>query len=52
MEAYAVAHPAITRRLAGFMGFEVDGSAQDYRELGRNLPFVRLTRRTGASATG
>jgi deazaflavin-dependent oxidoreductase (nitroreductase family) len=52
VEAYAVAHPATARRLAGFMGFEVDGSAQDYRELGRNLPFVRLTRRTGASATG
>jgi len=52
MEAYAAAHPATARRLAGFMGFEVDGSAQDYRELGRNLPFVRLTSRAAAATTG
>ena len=52
MEAYAAAHPPTAGRLAGFMGFEVDGSAQDYRDVGRNLPFIRLTRRTGASPTG
>lgn len=51
MESYGAAHPIIARRLAGFMGFEVDGSAQDYRELGRNLPFLRLTRRNGASTS-
>ncbi|NBE92221.1 nitroreductase family deazaflavin-dependent oxidoreductase, partial [Nonomuraea sp. K271] len=25
------------------MGFEVDGSVADYREVGRHIPFVRFT---------
>jgi hypothetical protein len=28
------------------MGFEVDGSVQDYQEVGRLVPFVRFIPRT------
>jgi deazaflavin-dependent oxidoreductase (nitroreductase family) len=45
MARYAEAHPRTAKRLAGFMGFEVDGSRDDYRELGRALPFVRFSPR-------
>lgn len=40
MERYAPRHPKAARQLCRLMGFEVDGSAQDYREVGRALPFV------------
>lgn len=43
MADYASRHPATAQRLCRAMGFAVDGSASDYREVGRNLPFVRFT---------
>lgn len=49
MVRYADAHPRTARRLAGFMGFEVDGSERDYRELGRAIPFVRFVPRRAAT---
>jgi deazaflavin-dependent oxidoreductase (nitroreductase family) len=42
MARYAERHPAAARKLARFMGFGLDGSAEDYRAAGRELPFVRL----------
>lgn len=45
MARYAAAHPRTARRLAGFMGYDVDGSERDYRELGRAIPFVRFVPR-------
>jgi deazaflavin-dependent oxidoreductase (nitroreductase family) len=45
MGRYADAHPRTAQRLAGFMGYEVDGSREDYRALGRALPFIRFTPR-------
>lgn len=50
MARYAVPHDRAARRLCRFMGFEVDGSADDYRAVGRELPFVRFVpRRAGAT---
>ncbi|SDK17127.1 nitroreductase family deazaflavin-dependent oxidoreductase [Streptomyces indicus] len=46
MAGYAARHPRAARRLAAFMGFRVDGSAEDYRAAGRELPFVRLRPRS------
>ncbi|NUP62101.1 MAG: nitroreductase family deazaflavin-dependent oxidoreductase [Nonomuraea sp.] len=43
MAAYAPRHPAAARRLCTIMGFAVDGSVADYREVGRHIPFVRFT---------
>ncbi|TDC97982.1 nitroreductase family deazaflavin-dependent oxidoreductase [Actinomadura sp. 7K507] len=45
MARYAPRHPAAARRLCKLMGFAVDGSVEDYREVGRNIPFVRFTPR-------
>lgn len=45
MVAYARRHPFAARRLAPFMGFEVDGSEADYRQVAREIPFVRFTPR-------
>lgn len=42
MVGYTRAHPRTARRLARFMGFEVDGSEDDYRAVGREVPMVRL----------
>ncbi|WP_158889199.1 nitroreductase family deazaflavin-dependent oxidoreductase [Amycolatopsis anabasis] len=42
---YAPRHPRAARRLVRFMGFEVDGSLDDYRAVGRELPFIRLAAR-------
>lgn len=42
MVAYAHCHPRAAKRLSRFMGFEPDGSDDRYRDIGRNLPFVRL----------
>jgi deazaflavin-dependent oxidoreductase (nitroreductase family) len=42
MAQYAPRHPTAARRLSRIMGFEVDGSVQDYREVGRLVPFVRF----------
>lgn len=43
MARYAPRHPAAARRLCKLMGFAVDGSTEDYREVGNRLPFVRFT---------
>jgi deazaflavin-dependent oxidoreductase (nitroreductase family) len=46
MGAYAPRHPALARRLCRVMGFRVDGTTADYREVGARIPFVRFTPRT------
>ncbi|MEV0168752.1 deazaflavin-dependent oxidoreductase (nitroreductase family) [Nonomuraea fuscirosea] len=43
MARYAPRHPVAARRLCQIMGFAVDGSEADYREVGRRIPFVRFT---------
>lgn len=43
MARYASRHPSTARRLSRFMGFAVNGSTDDYREVGRRVPFVRFT---------
>lgn len=45
MARYAVRHDRAARQLCRFMGFEVDGSVDDYRAVGRELPFVRFVPR-------
>lgn len=42
MARYAPRHPRAARRLCAFMGFDVDGSVDAYRQAGRQIPFVRL----------
>ncbi|MGB8942780.1 MAG: nitroreductase family deazaflavin-dependent oxidoreductase [Streptomyces sp.] len=42
MARYAPRHPRAARRLCAFMGFDVDGSVESYRDAGRQIPFVRL----------
>ncbi len=43
---YAARHRALARHLLPrLMGFEVDGSEADFREVGRRLPFVRFVPR-------
>ncbi|PRX43473.1 deazaflavin-dependent oxidoreductase (nitroreductase family) [Prauserella shujinwangii] len=42
MARYGRRHPRAARRLSGLMGFAVDGTEADYRELGRQIPFVRF----------
>jgi deazaflavin-dependent oxidoreductase (nitroreductase family) len=42
MVDYARRHAGAARNLARFMGFEVDGSEEDYRALGEEIPFVHL----------
>ncbi|HEU5024327.1 MAG TPA: nitroreductase family deazaflavin-dependent oxidoreductase [Spirillospora sp.] len=44
MIRYAPRHPRATARLLRYMGFIVDGTKDDYRRVGRELPFVRLSR--------
>jgi len=39
---YARRHPRAAKHLCRAMGFVVDGSESDYREVGRRLPFVRF----------
>ncbi|MFI6595985.1 nitroreductase family deazaflavin-dependent oxidoreductase [Nonomuraea sp. NPDC050536] len=43
MARYAPRHPVLARQLCKIMGFAVDGSTADYREVGRHIPFVRFT---------
>ncbi|TDZ97935.1 hypothetical protein CCUG62472_00964 [Mycobacteroides salmoniphilum] len=43
MAHYAMKRPRSAKQLSRLMGFEVDGSADDYREVGRSIPFVRFT---------
>ena len=45
MADYARRNPKAARSLAGFMGFEVDGTEASYRQLGQQLPFVALEKR-------
>lgn len=42
MADYARRHPSAARELAKFMGYRVDGTAEDYRLLGREIPFIAL----------
>ncbi|WP_425839482.1 nitroreductase family deazaflavin-dependent oxidoreductase [Streptomyces fractus] len=44
MARYAPEHPRTARKLCAFMGFESDGSEESFREIGRQIPFVRLER--------
>jgi deazaflavin-dependent oxidoreductase (nitroreductase family) len=39
---YAQRHPATMKSLAGFMGYQVDGTEADFRELGRQLLMFAL----------
>ncbi|WP_433229149.1 nitroreductase family deazaflavin-dependent oxidoreductase [Actinomadura formosensis] len=45
MARYAPRHPVAARQLCKLMGFAVDGSVEDYRQVGRHIPFVRFTPR-------
>ncbi|MFF5033105.1 nitroreductase family deazaflavin-dependent oxidoreductase [Nocardia salmonicida] len=49
MARYAPRHPRAARKLVRFMGFVVDGTPEDYREVGRQLPFVRLCPRANGA---
>lgn len=42
MAHYGSLHPQIAVRLCMSMGFDVDAGAADFREVGRNIHFVRL----------
>lgn len=47
MVAYARRHPRAAKSLMGLLGFEVSGSEEEYRQLGRDhLRFVALRPRT------
>ncbi|MEU5987642.1 nitroreductase family deazaflavin-dependent oxidoreductase [Spirillospora sp. NPDC047418] len=50
MARYAPLHPTAARQLCKLMGFAVDGSVDDYREVGRHIPFVRFTVRPAPPA--
>jgi deazaflavin-dependent oxidoreductase (nitroreductase family) len=39
---YAQRHPSAMKSLAGFMGYQVDGTEADFRELGRQLLMFAL----------
>ena len=39
---YAGRHPSAARTLAGYMGFDADGSPETFREVGHALPFIRF----------
>jgi deazaflavin-dependent oxidoreductase (nitroreductase family) len=49
MARYAPRHPTAARKLCRLMGFAVDGSIEDYREVGRHIPFVRFAPRSDPS---
>ncbi len=42
MARYGSLHPRAARQLCKLMGFAVDGSVDDFREVGRHIPFVRF----------
>lgn len=42
MARYASLHPRSARQLCKLLGFAVDGSVDDFREVGRRIPFVRF----------
>ncbi|MER7545921.1 nitroreductase family deazaflavin-dependent oxidoreductase [Actinomadura sp.] len=43
MARYAPRHPKAAVRLVHLMGFTVDGTVDDFRRVGRELPFLRLS---------
>lgn len=45
MAAYAPRHPVLARHLCRIMGYRVDGTEADYRQVGARIPFVRFTPR-------
>lgn len=45
MARYCARHPRLGRRLSRFLGFLVDGSDADFREVGRHITFVRFVPR-------
>ncbi|MGI5204888.1 hypothetical protein ACQEU6_25325 [Spirillospora sp. CA-108201] len=51
MARYAPRHPTAARRLCGLMGFAVDGGVEDYRQVGRHIPFVRFAPRPPSRTT-
>ena len=51
MARHAREHTKAAPELAKFMGFEVDGSQDDYRAVGREVPFVRFERRSRPRVT-
>lgn len=42
MAHYGASHPKLGARLCKVMGFEVDGTPEDFREVGARVHFVRL----------
>lgn len=42
MLTYARRHPRAIKSLAGMMGFELDGTDEGYRALGRKMPIIAL----------
>lgn len=51
MTRYASRNPRAARMVCRLMGFEVDGSSDDFRAVGRELPFIRFVpRRVGVDA--
>jgi deazaflavin-dependent oxidoreductase (nitroreductase family) len=42
MVDYARRHPYAAKQLSRFMGFTVGGNLEDYCEVGRQIPFLRL----------
>lgn len=42
MQDYGRRYPSTARNLARFMGYQVDGSSEDYAALGQLIPFVSL----------
>jgi deazaflavin-dependent oxidoreductase (nitroreductase family) len=45
MVDYAHRHPRAAKSLARFMGYQADGSDENYRAMGDTLPMLRLTPR-------
>jgi deazaflavin-dependent oxidoreductase (nitroreductase family) len=48
---YSQRHPTAMKNLAGYMGFQVDGSEADFRELGRMLLMFSLTPQSQGSTS-
>lgn len=42
MARYATKHPKAAGKLTSYTGFEVDGTAEGFRQAGEGVPFVRL----------
>ncbi|MEV0948578.1 nitroreductase family deazaflavin-dependent oxidoreductase [Rhodococcus sp. NPDC049939] len=46
MARYGAEHPKVGVRLCKIMGFEVDGTVDEFRQAGRQIRFVRFRNRT------